>query len=481
MTLWADSKNAGRGSNPATGQLHSFYRNATIKLYRSHRAAAGQLQSCRRKAAQLHPRSFSSKQAQAMSPASVQGVPGPQGDSPADTDGRQGEAPLPPPTTTPLPQPSQASKSEAARAVTLDSEPLLGQDKWLGGSLGDDGAIYGIPGTAREVLKVDPVSGEVSTFGGPLIGKFKWLRGVSAGGDIYCIPANAESVLVIHPGPEPSVSLVGKLVGDWMYHGGVLAPDGCIYGVPCNATNVLKITPGPEPKVETFGELPEMRQKWYGGILASDGCIYCIPNCSDKVLKIIPGETPRCELFGELPGGGYKYHGGCMGADGRIYGFPAHADDVLCIEPGPDPKAFTFGGPLGTGKWRPEGKYKYGGGTATPDGPMYAFPSDAARVLKILPIDSEEEEKVTMIGPSFDNAHNKWQNGYYARDKCVYAIPLNGGGPLQINSVTDEVQVLDCLEGMDKWEGGVEGPDGALYCMPLRSKKVVKIVPGPEA
>jgi len=30
----------------------------------------------------------------------------------------------------------------------------------------------------------------------------------------------------------------------------------------------------------------------------------------------------------------------------------------------------------------------------------------------------------------------------------------------------------------DKYEGGVVGPDGALYCMPLNSKHVMRIVPG---
>ena len=163
--------------------------------------------------------------------------------------------------------------------------------------------------------------------------------------------------------------------------------------MPCNATNVLKIETGPEPKVSFFGELSPSRQKWYGGILAPDGCIYCVPNCADQVLKIVPGPEPTVELLGDLEPGGWKWHGGCTGSDGRIYGFPAHADSVLCIEPGPEPKVFTYGGPIPASEYRPDGKYKYGGGIAAGDA-VYAFPSDTARVLKILPPDSDEPVKV---------------------------------------------------------------------------------------
>jgi hypothetical protein len=112
----------------------------------------------------------------------------------------------------------------SADAVVLDGMRLAGQDKWLGGVLGSDGVVYGVPGTAKNVLRVVPETGEVSTFGGPFHGKFKWLRGVSVGSDIYCIPSNANSVLVIHTGPAPSCSTFGEgeLEGDWLYHGACL-------------------------------------------------------------------------------------------------------------------------------------------------------------------------------------------------------------------------------------------------------------------
>ena len=31
----------------------------------------------------------------------------------------------------------------------------------------------------------------------------------------------------------------------------------------------------------------------------------------------------------------------------------------------------------------------------------------------------------------------------------------------------------------EKWEGGVEGKDGCMYCMPMVSKLVLRVTPGP--
>ena len=36
----------------------------------------------------------------------------------------------------------------------------------------------------------------------------------------------------------------------------------------------------------------------------------------------------------------------------------------------------------------------------------------------------------------------------------------------------------DIVSCKDKFEGGVMGQDGKIYCIPLRSKKFVNIIPG---
>ena len=67
-----------------------------------------------------------------------------------------------------------ASTADAAAAAAdgdsvahlLDSEPLSGADKWLGGVLGSDGCVYGVPGHARSVLRIDPTTDTVQTVRG---------------------------------------------------------------------------------------------------------------------------------------------------------------------------------------------------------------------------------------------------------------------------------------------------------------------------
>jgi hypothetical protein len=70
-----------------------------------------------------------------------------------------------------------------------------------GAVLAQNGVIYGIPCNSNEVLRIDPVRLEVSTFGKLPPGKDKYQGGVLApDGSIYCVPENARDVLKITPG-----------------------------------------------------------------------------------------------------------------------------------------------------------------------------------------------------------------------------------------------------------------------------------------
>ena len=83
---------------------------------------------------------------------------------------------------------------------------------------------------------------------------------------------------------------------------------------------------------------------------------------------------------------------------------------------------------------------------------------------------------------------NKWQNGFQGRDGAVYAIPQRATGVLRVlpapegSDAEPDVQVLECAgeECKDKFEGGVMGADGCIYCIPLRAKRVYKVTPGPS-
>ena len=54
-----------------------------------------------------------------------------------------------------------------------------GKDKWLGGCLGPDGLVYCIPGSAKTVLRVDPLTG-ASEAVGTLRGTQEKRRGAAA-------------------------------------------------------------------------------------------------------------------------------------------------------------------------------------------------------------------------------------------------------------------------------------------------------------
>eukprot|EP00241_Pyramimonas_parkeae_P023212 CAMPEP_0114318116 /NCGR_PEP_ID=MMETSP0059-20121206/24365_1 /TAXON_ID=36894 /ORGANISM="Pyramimonas parkeae, Strain CCMP726" /LENGTH=264 /DNA_ID=CAMNT_0001444693 /DNA_START=234 /DNA_END=1025 /DNA_ORIENTATION=+ len=217
---------------------------------------------------------------------------------------------------------AQATSSRSASATCLLAAPLLaGMDKWLGGELGLDGSVYAVPGSARSVLRIEPLPShdndnpnQVCQYRLSLVGslcnptvrssmsrnRFKWLRGALARDRaIYGIPSNADCVLRIvpptRPGEEPRVETIpdynprGRskeemkqleshfafLKGQWKWHGAVLGKDGVLYGIPSNADKVLRVVPASGPD---FSEQPLVdvvdsmalpgKNKWYGGLIS---------------------------------------------------------------------------------------------------------------------------------------------------------------------------------------------------------------------
>lgn len=209
------------------------------------------------------------------------------------------------------------------------------------------------------------------------------------------------------------------------------------------------------------------------------------------VLKIDPTNDDVTLLFLDngqyLPKGQWKWHGGLRAGD-KIYGFPNNANDVLVLNCR-EGRVYTIGNSniLQSGRHRipQDNRYKYLGGATTLDKRYaYLFPCDAERVLRI----NCETDELTLVGPLLLDGENKFQNGFSARaDGCLYGIPQRATGVLRIvpgfltESGEDHVDVMDCgpdFNGVkDKFEGGVLGSDGCIYCIPLRAKTCIKIVP----
>ena len=159
--------------------------------------------------------------------------------------------------------------------LSLIGEPIAGQDKFLGGVMGGNGIIFGVPGHAKRVLRIDPATQEVSLVGPEFQGKYKWLRGVLAqDGCIYCIPCHADTVLKIDPETDEMTLLSGRdgpLTGDWKWHGAVVDPvSGSIYGIPQYSEQVLKIVPSTGEVTLIGGPFPG-RNKWLHGVAVGNG------------------------------------------------------------------------------------------------------------------------------------------------------------------------------------------------------------------
>ena len=400
---------------------------------------------------------------------------------------------------------------------------LQGQDKYLGGMASPCGRyIYGVPGHAKRTIQVDTQTGEVSLIGPEYEGEFKWLRGVEIPADVMglnddgshanpngcclALPCNSENGCVLKI--DPSTSKVSTFVTGppvpnveegWLYHGGNLSShDGLIYAIPASAPRVMKINPRDETTEYIGPEFPG-KAKWYGGIIGSDNCIYGIPHNSSGVLKINPMTQEVTVLAeGTLPEGMWKWHGGHAAIDGtKIIGYPNNADSVLIIDV-PKQQVYTVGDSsiLRSGYHRVphDGRYKYLGGSLTEDGKLaYLFPCDAEYCLQF----DMETDEMKLVGPHLTEGENKFQNGFVGTDGCVYGIPQRSQGVLRIIPpgvkrynrngkalpVEEEhVDVIYCGDEIvsckDKFEGGVLGNDQKIYCIPLRAKAFVNIIPG---
>ena len=119
--------------------------------------------------------------------------------------------------------------------------------------------------------------------------------------------------------------------------------------------------------------------------------------------------------------GRYKYLGSALGPDGLIYMFPCDAERVLCIDPRTD--SVRYIGPTFIGH------------------PPALRTSDRAKYEST--VVSEDGNTIHCIG------ENKWQNGFAAKDGCIYAIPQRAPGILRIAPVDGGdavVSLVDCGE-----------------------------------
>lgn len=231
-------------------------------------------------------------------------------------------------------------------------------NKWYGGILGDDNAVYGVPYRTCAVLRID-CNTDTATVVGPDYGcgLYNWHGGIKVNGKIYAHPSHADTVLVIDTNVDRQGDICTQLPihrasydvdtrKNYKWLGGSVGVDGNIYCPACDTSSVLKIDTK-SGYCTTLGFAGYEKNKWQGGVLARDGCIYCIPANGKHVLRIathpcINGDNP-VQLLGDLPAHKDKWQGGSVGRDGALYFIPENGYRVLRVVPPMEPPQIVDG------------------------------------------------------------------------------------------------------------------------------------------
>ena len=273
-------------------------------------------------------------------------------------------------------------------------------NKWYGGILGRDNAVYGVPYRSCAVLRIDCIS-NTATLVGPDYGLagYNWHGGIMVHGKIYAHPSHADyTVLVIDTNPQKTCNHNNgnKNESEGGGHCYELAIDEGRRPSDTETTTTTTTT-------TTAIDSPiRNRYKWLGGTLGADGNIYC-PACDTTAVLKIDVTNDTCQTFGFTGHDKNKWQGGVLGNDGCIYCIPASGKHVLRI--GTNTKTTTTittnnnnctddnsarttqqqqQPPLQLLGLLPERKDKWQGGYVGLDGNLYFIPENGYRVLKVV-------------------------------------------------------------------------------------------------
>jgi hypothetical protein len=329
--------------------------------------------------------------------------------------------------------------------IPLAPEIGFGKAKWEFIVKAENGNIYGIPGRAKQVLKIVPKLREIKCIGPVFDGSgCKWGRGSELDGTIYCPPASAQTILCIDTKTDE------------------------VCEKPCHI----------ETKTKDIGALMHRPVKWYGAIKAN-GMLWCPPMGMNQVLCIEIGcnDTPRCKLVGpkQLYGRrgsserlSYGWSYGALASNGRIYCTPCDATKVLMIDP--STKDVKMVGPdLGPRK------FKWIDAVLAWDGNLYCSPTTDDKALRIKPL-KDGTCAAERFGQDFDAYKNQgWGTGTLGHDGRIYYPPRRESMVLRIDPVAGKTELigpqLKRLRG-SKWCGAAE-VGRFVYAVPSDSQSVL--------
>lgn len=291
--------------------------------------------------------------------------------------------------------------------VTLAS----GTAKWWGGSLANNGIIYGVPYNATTILRINPSNDSVSLFGS-LAGSRKWAgSAVAPNGKIYCAPRDSTTVLCIDPSND-SITTFGNFVGSDKFVGAIPGYDGNIYLIPLNYNYVVCINPSDNSYKNVWVDLGAGSKYWNGTVDAY-GNLVLIGTSAYWSTYFIDNGAFQITYDRAYSGGGV------LAPNGKIYGIPKSDYPVMMFNPDTR-RAISLGNSNYSGRQ---------GGILAPNGKIYSGLYDSNKMLRIKPS----------------------------------------------NNTFDDLLLNDLSTGSDYWYGLILAPNGSAYGIPLSATKIYKI------
>ena len=269
---------------------------------------------------------------------------------------------------------------------------------------------------------------------------------------------------------------------DWAWHD---IQDRCEF-------NVVRVDTAASLSSIDISSLISSDAKYAGAILAPNGCIYFIPYTADRVMRLDP-ETGTAELIGDTltaTNAGYasnKYWGGVLGPDGIIYCIPYYAKYVMKIDPTTDSVDFMSTN-IKNSTYANTTTHMWRGGVLSPNGIIYCIPYSAGHILKIDTINQTVSTMTDFTGSKINVEStcgatlSCYAGGVLGPDGKIYCIPLNADyvgiiDPIAETFTLDDVELTTSNTGYGtlRYIGGILGPDGCVYGIPYAARYFLKI------
>ena len=311
----------------------------------------------------------------------------------------------------------------------VGKELVFGYNKWKGSLAAPNGSIYGIPESARQVVKFNPVDKSITYIGPDFGGRSKWISGaITENGVIYCAPWDEDrGILKIDTNTDTVTELDVDLLperGYGAWESCAAALDGCIYFMPADARRIMKLDPNNNDAMSSVGDdlgRTHGGRKYGGTVVGIDGCVHGIPRKTKRIVKYDPINDITSFIGEKADKDFWCEENGALGRDGCIYAVTIYGR-VLQIDTTNNSHGFV-------GNIIDSDERGWGDAILGIDGCIYWPPFTAMRTLKYDP----HSNQTSLVGDGFGRYGCKWTSGALAADGVIYCIPRNANQILAID------------------------------------------------